>query len=492
MSVSIQQEHHRNGSSNTRARAQTFDIDSNRGSTSPQRAIRQTSDTSHPPALSQGSDKENRHVASRGQKRRSDGTTMSESTRPSSVGPSKRRHLEERSKRVSSQAVQQRELSERMDKQYYDPDQPEAERRENKKKIRDLGKHVYDNTSELLQPKNKGLIQVLETQDGLMKSVKQTSDATIDSRLLVTVADLSYKKINELTLGDSSTGVDVDEFVSKCIIFMKKGAEAEREREARDIDPSQPPSSTQTQRRRRRQTQAEEDEEGDAMDWDYLGRNAAFLANSRPCLSGFLLGPLSVQKKLRQPTQRRAREAKADQTQALRPVMLEDEDLQDKEDKPLAAQCTAIRKLLDKTARKGMDAWNEEYQDDMTDEEAQNLMRKHHITDIEGGVPLFDFVVNPKSFGQTVENLFYVSFLIKEGTAGLEFDSRGMPVLRAAELRPLSERHNLPRNQAVFTLDFDMWQEIIKSCGITESIIPHAQEKDFDDGTVDSGFGWEG
>jgi non-structural maintenance of chromosomes element 4 len=393
---------------------------------------------------------------------------------------------------MSSQVVHQEELSQRVDKQYYDPDQDEGERRQNKKAMRDLAKLVNDIRPELLQAKDKGLLKVLEKQDDLMKNVKQTSDATIDSRLLVTVADLSYKKVNELTLGDSSTGVDVEDFVSKCIIFMKKGAEAERAREAREIDPSQPPSSTQTQRRRRVHTQTEEDEEGDAMDWDFLGRNAAFLANSRPCLSGFLLGPLSVQKKVRQPTQRRAREAKADQTQALRPLVLEDEDLQDQEDKPLAAQCTAIHKLLGKTAAKGMDAFNKEYQDHMTDDEAQNLMRKHHIADVEGGVPLFDFVVNPKSFGQTVENMFYVSFLIKEGTAGLEFDSQGMPVLRTAEVRSLAERHNLPRNQAVFTLDFDLWQEIIESCGITESIIPHAPEKKYDDGTRDGGMGWHG
>lgn len=32
------------------------------------------------------------------------------------------------------------------------------------------------------------------------------------------------------------------------------------------------------------------------------------------------------------------------------------------------------------------------------------------------------FIINPDSFSQTVENLFYFSFLIKEGIAAVEMD----------------------------------------------------------------------
>jgi hypothetical protein len=39
-------------------------------------------------------------------------------------------------------------------------------------------------------------------------------------------------------------------------------------------------------------------------------------------------------------------------------------------------------------------------------------------------------MVNPKLFGQIVENLFYVSFLMKDGLVGIEFDSDGIPSLR--------------------------------------------------------------
>ena len=45
-------------------------------------------------------------------------------------------------------------------------------------------------------------------------------------------------------------------------------------------------------------------------------------------------------------------------------------------------------------------------------------------------VLLFHFTVNPKSFGQTVENLFYTSFLMKDRLVGIEFDNDGIPSLR--------------------------------------------------------------
>ena len=58
----------------------------------------------------------------------------------------------------------------------------------------------------------------------------------------------------------------------------------------------------------------------------------------------------------------------------------------------------------------------------------RDWLKEHRITQ-HGGPVLFDYVINPHSFGQTVENLFYVSFLIKEGYAGIGSDPDGMPIL---------------------------------------------------------------
>lgn len=38
----------------------------------------------------------------------------------------------------------------------------------------------------------------------------------------------------------------------------------------------------------------------------------------------------------------------------------------------------------------------------------------------------FEFIINPNSYGQTVENVFYTSFLIKDGFAGIRVQKDGL------------------------------------------------------------------
>jgi non-structural maintenance of chromosomes element 4 len=51
------------------------------------------------------------------------------------------------------------------------------------------------------------------------------------------------------------------------------------------------------------------------------------------------------------------------------------------------------------------------------------LLRQH------SPINLFEFVINPKCFGQTIENIFFLSFAIRDARAKIEIDQRGIPIV---------------------------------------------------------------
>ena len=52
----------------------------------------------------------------------------------------------------------------------------------------------------------------------------------------------------------------------------------------------------------------------------------------------------------------------------------------------------------------------------------------YDILNEKRSINFFEFIINPESFGQTIENLFYLSFLIRDGKAVID-DESGQPIL---------------------------------------------------------------
>jgi hypothetical protein len=365
-----------------------------------------------------------------------------------------------------------------------------------------------------LQAGSNGILETIESANALYKDVKQTSDATIDSRLLVSAADLSYKKASQSAIGNATAAIDVDEFVSKCISFMQRGPAEEAEV---PVNSTQQCGARLSGREGDDGEPGEDGDEGDPLDWEWLGRAACLPKNSRPALSGFLLGPLSVQKRVRQMTQRRARQERIDPTQAVRPNELQDEDLSTQETANLTQLCKSIRETLfeyqtvaESRAEAEMKSIGRE---NLTLDEAKDIMDRHGIADT-GGIPLFRFCINPNSFGQTIENLFYVSFLIRDGFVGVHEDSDQLPTLRKSQNQPFtlpifespipyarellvrdsnihrsivcSDPHapheaqakGIQKYQAVFSLDFETWEDLIDVYDIKTPMIKARDEED--------------
>ena len=287
---------------------------------------------------------------------------------------------------------------------------------------------VYTENKDDLTRRPDGLKQALDEANQNFKSVKQTADATMDARYLVEVSAMAKKQAANMILGDTSAGLDVDMFLSRCVYFMKNRHAYGIDEEEAELQATQRQTQTQTQRRRRDEEEDDDDNAYD-LDWQVLGEHACFPFNARPACPSFLLGPLSVEKKVRVLTQRRGK-----QTQNSGPAKnverIHKEDMAAADPNALTTQCEAIYKHLQKHVRKARKAAEQiEAEEGSMDEDRQaEFCREYKITET-GNPSLFEYVINPHSFGQTVENLFYVSFLIKEGNAGITKDSQGLPTL---------------------------------------------------------------
>lgn len=300
-------------------------------------------------------------------------------------------------------------------------------------------KQQTDRRDELQQPENNQLRDYIRISDQLMARVRQTADATIDSRFLVQASDIALKKTTNLVHGDSSTGIDVDDFVTRCIAFMRNGG---------SLDSGDNISQRRHGRSRSVYSPIEDDvdeedleEDGDALDWEILGARACISSNRRPPVPSFLLGPLSLQKRTRAPSQRRpgrgsARDAAA--APATRPQELNVRDLEQAESSNLTTLCANISQTLQNHIADASETLEQELtsdpslEDEGDDSVLYEMMQKYRLAQNREGqacVSLFDFAINPDSFGQTIENLFYISFLIRDGNAKIENDVNGLPIL---------------------------------------------------------------
>lgn len=292
----------------------------------------------------------------------------------------------------------------------YDPDQPSEERREIRHEMRDLSKTLMDNRNELLQGDTTNLIAILEKSDAISSKVKQTSDAVIGSRFLVNTSDLIRHKMQQAGSGSAGQRLDLGEFMSKCKAYMRRS----------DSGDAQVITNTQ---RRKSAGQDGDDEEGDEdLNWEHLGRSACLPNNNRPSLPCFLLGPLSLQKRARRPIIRRA-PFRPNNIQSTQPEVLRSSDIEKSADSNLTTLCTKILGRLRKVTAAQQNAADNEYSQhtEMTPSEEAGLFIRHGLSK-DGHLSFLKFVINPWSFGQTIENLFYVSFLIRDGRIGMEVE----------------------------------------------------------------------
>uniref|UniRef100_A0A0W0FDT7 Non-structural maintenance of chromosomes element 4 n=1 Tax=Moniliophthora roreri TaxID=221103 RepID=A0A0W0FDT7_MONRR len=120
---------------------------------------------------------------------------------------------------------------------------------------------------------------------------------------------------------------------------------------------------------RKPNTPDNEDEDNSSLDWAMMGRNALARSRRVPMVS-LMLGSLSIEQKKRATVKR---------------AKLEKNDVDAKKPQEIK-------------------------------EEIANKLEE------SGKINLFRFFINPKEFAQSVENLFYLSFLIRDGKVAVSLD----------------------------------------------------------------------
>lgn len=86
---------------------------------------------------------------------------------------------------------------------------------------------------------------------------------------------------------------------------------------------------------------------------------------------------------------------------------------------------------------------------------------------------IFEVIVNPHSFSQTVENLFYLSFLVRDDRVDIAADYSVVTTNP-----PTAQQHvdqDCSKLQNILHLDVASWKKMIQCYNIQESIIPHRE-----------------
>ncbi|XP_055975536.1 EP300-interacting inhibitor of differentiation 3, partial [Sorex fumeus] len=105
------------------------------------------------------------------------------------------------------------------------------------------------------------------------------------------------------------------------------------------------------------------------------------------------------------------------------------------------------------------------------------LLQTYFRKDPDTPVSYFEFVVDPKSFSRTVENIFYVSFIIRDGFARLRLDQDRLPILEPISLSRQGEDCDFGyhgRKQGIISLSLQDWKNIVATFEISEAMITNS------------------
>jgi hypothetical protein len=217
------------------------------------------------------------------------------------------------------------------------------------------------------------------------------------------------------------------------------------------------------------------------FDWAALGSEASICFNAIPSRVKFLNGPLvdGIELQVKQRAQRRKHTEEDEKAEEQKP-----EDCQNNAKKD-ADQLSAIEVSMKEMDKRLKNLVNTRYaenkrklQDAHPDGVPAPISKKLKKRGVD--IDAVNFLFNPLSFTQTVENIFHFSFLVKKGDASLrvrekelgdEIDAKAGPVVR---FMPPATDHP-PPTQAIVSLTPRDFRKFVKVYKVSKGDLPNRQ-----------------
>ncbi|XP_072280349.1 non-structural maintenance of chromosomes element 4 homolog A [Pyxicephalus adspersus] len=297
----------------------------------------------------------------------------------------------------------------------------DGSRREIRHKYRELIQNMHQNRDDMLSSRSNRLTETLEQANKLFEGVSKAREAALDAQFLVLASNLGKEKASQLRA--DLTVFDPISFAEDLLTFM-------------GINRLENPDS-------------DSEDEGFAKGylppdaWHKLGTEADKYFKRTPTFH-FMLGSFKTEPPVvRQRIDRQRRASKVE------------------EKRVMPAQ---LKKM-------------EESHQEATEKEVERILgylQSYFKDDPETPISFFDFVIDPNSFARTVENMFHVSFIIRDGFARIKLDQDKLPVIEPVSQEDESQidKNDQSRYQGVISLSHQDWKEIIETFEITEPMIP--------------------
>ncbi|XP_064370403.1 non-structural maintenance of chromosomes element 4 homolog A isoform X2 [Dromaius novaehollandiae] len=252
----------------------------------------------------------------------------------------------------------------------------ERSRRMIRNQYRELIYSVQQNREDMLNSKSSKLTEALEEANKLFSGVSCAREAALDAQFLVLASNLGKEKANELH--SEMTAFDSPAFAEDLLTFMglNRIEVEENDSDNEGISGGYLPSNA----------------------WHKLGAETEKYFRRAPSFH-YMLGSFKSDPPV--PRQRIERQKKATGRE---------------EKRAMPAQ---LKKM-------------EESHQEATEKEVERilgLLQTHFKNDPDIPISFFDLVIDPNSFARTVENIFHVSFIIRDGFARLKLDEDKLPII---------------------------------------------------------------